>query len=63
MLCHSSFEAHSSGVETTSSSDSESSLGSESDSESTADDPPQPPEGSSTKTEVIGGFFCLFVTF
>ncbi|XP_072228463.1 AF4/FMR2 family member 1 isoform X2 [Leuresthes tenuis] len=46
-----SFEAHSSDVETTSSSDSESSLGSESDSESTAEDPPQPPEGSSTKTE------------
>ncbi|XP_041825848.1 LOW QUALITY PROTEIN: AF4/FMR2 family member 1 [Melanotaenia boesemani] len=46
-----SFEAHSSGVETTSSSDSESSPGSESDSESTIDEPPQPPNGSSVKTE------------
>ncbi|KAM4527862.1 LOW QUALITY PROTEIN: AF4/FMR2 family member 1 [Odontesthes bonariensis] len=46
-----SFEAHSSGVETTSSSDSESSPGSESDSESTAEDPPQPPKGNAIKTE------------
>ncbi|KAM9735160.1 LOW QUALITY PROTEIN: AF4/FMR2 family member 1-like [Menidia menidia] len=44
-------EAHSSCVETTSSSDSESSPESESDSEGTTEDPPRPPEGSSVKAE------------
>lgn len=45
--------AHSSSAETSSSNESESSCESESDSESSTEEPPQPPEVSLVKTEVM----------
>lgn len=51
-MSSSSFEAaHSSGVESMSSSESESSSGSDSESENSTVEPPQPPAGTSVKTE------------